>query len=100
MWCITLSISSNPFNKPRRVLNFGKYRGFTINGVISHEKTYGKSGYLQWCLANVKGFKEELNDDELKISQSDKYVPKIGGNCGEYEGYGWLAPEDCDLLCM
>lgn len=47
MGCITLSISSNPFNKPRRVLNFGKYRGFTISGVISHEKTYGKSGYLQ-----------------------------------------------------
>lgn len=100
MSCITLSISSNPFNSPSRVLNFGKYKGFTVGEALAHERTYGKSGYLQQCLANVKGFKEELNEEELKIAQSDYYVPKIGGNGGDYQGYGWLAPEDCDLLCM
>lgn len=100
MSCFVLIFSSDPFKEPRRVLNFGKYRGKTLKDAIEDERIHGKSGYFEWCLANVKGFKEECNDEEYSFALSDIHVPKCIFSNDEPQGYGWLAAEDCDLLCM
>lgn len=66
---MTLEILS-PFKPPRRVLNFGKYKGWTIWEV--HDR---KPGYLAWCRNTLgKAFTDELNAKEHGIVLSD-YTP-------------------------
>lgn len=63
---ITLEIL-DPFRPPRRVLNFGKYKGWTIASVHNEYP-----GYLKWCYYTLgKPFIDELNIKEYNIVISD-----------------------------
>ena len=62
---LKLEISDNPFDEPKRVLTFGKFKGHTIKEVYDYNTSRKKNGYLEWCLANIDGFKDELNETEL-----------------------------------
>ena len=97
---IKLEISDNPFDEPKRVLTFGKFKGYTIKEVYDHNTSVNKNGYLEWCMNKLDGFTEELNDYEFKIAKLDYKRYYVSGDGGDYQGYGWLAAEDCDLLCM
>lgn len=58
---LKLEISDNPFEEPKRVLTFGKFKGYTIKEVYDYNTSRNKNGYLEWCLANTKsGMKEAL----------------------------------------
>lgn len=50
MSCFVLIFSSDPFKKPRRVLNFGKYRGKTLKDAIEDERIHGNQDILNGVL--------------------------------------------------
>lgn len=59
---ITLEIT-NPFKPARRVLNFGKYNGWTIASV--HDR---QPGYLAWYRSTFgKPFMDELDTKEYSV---------------------------------
>lgn len=54
----------DPFSPPKRVLNFDKYKGWTIPSVHSKQP-----GYLAWCQETFgKPFMDELDCKETNIS--------------------------------
>lgn len=94
---ITLEISDNPFVTPNRVLNFGKYKGWTVRGVHNRQP-----GYLAWC-RNTFGnpFIRELNDAEQSIVLSD-HAPVYTHDYYEksrYSGYSGGIWGDAALWC-
>ena len=93
-------IQNNRTKKIERVLSFGKFKGYTIKEAYHFQHDRGKSGYLEWCLHNIKGFKEELNFEEYNIASSDHYVPS-SIYASDYSGYntGWLDASDGALTC-
>lgn len=53
---LKLEIGNDLFDEPKRVLTFGKFKGHTIKEVY-----------------DIDGFKDELNETELEISESDYF---------------------------
>ena len=53
---LKLEISDNPFDEPKRVLTFGKFKGYTIKEVYDHNTSVNKNGYLEWCMNKLDGF--------------------------------------------
>lgn len=90
--------------KVKRVLSFGKFKGFTIAEVSRYEKSIAKFGYLDWCLKEIEGFKEELTPEEYDIAKMDwhhhKYYSSSLRVRGDGEGIGaWLDSSDGALAC-
>lgn len=98
---LKLEISDNPFEEPKRVLTFGKFKGYTIKEVYDYNTSRNKNGYLEWCLANIDGFKDELNETELEITESDYFrgVSDYGRDDWESPSL-WFGPEDEYICCM
>lgn len=56
---LKLEIGNDPFDE----------QGHTIKEVYDYNTSRNKNGYLEWCLANIDGFKDELNETELEIAK-------------------------------
>ena len=98
---LKLEISDNPFETPKRVLTFGRFKGYTIQEVYDYNTLRGKNGYLEWCLANIDGFKDELNETELEIAESDYFRHTINCDRDDWESPSlWFGPEDGYICCM
>lgn len=51
-------------------LNFGKHRGETVESVLRFDPTY-----LDWCLDNVDGFAERMDDelvDDVRLAADEE----------------------------
>ena len=44
---LKLEISGNPFDEPKRVLTFGKFKGHTIKEVYDYNTSRNKNSYLE-----------------------------------------------------
>lgn len=83
---IALEISDSPFDEPKRVLSFGKYKGWTVASVHREQP-----GYLQWCYHELgEPFKKGLNSEEFRIVLSDYALvclePDYPEKKGRYNG--------------
>ena len=98
---LKLEISDNPFDEPKRVLTFGKFKGHTIKEVYDYNTSRNKNGYLEWCLDNIDGFKDELNEAELEIAESDYFRGVSNYGRDDWESPScWFGAEDGYICCM